>query len=133
MGSFDKYVSNLSADREWADNAPILVTSNVFCISIEILNDSERKPSDTILSLDEDSVASPQHVVAEYIGHDYYVSTEFHEQFSPAMWGGSIAGSTKEFVNTCPVDGPLTCLVCYMAFAEGFSHYIIISLMTILV
>ena len=52
-GSFDKYVSNLStdrewadnavsnllADREWADNAAIQATSNAFPISIEILND----------------------------------------------------------------------------------------------
>ena len=38
-GSFDKYVSNLSADREWTDNAAIQATSKAFRISIEILND----------------------------------------------------------------------------------------------
>ena len=38
-GSFDKYVSNLSTDREWADSAAIQATSNAFRISIEILND----------------------------------------------------------------------------------------------
>ena len=124
VGSFDKCVSNLSTDREWADNAPTQATSNVFGISIKILNDSERKPSQTILPFDKNSVASPQHVVAGYIGNEHYVSREFHEQFPPAMWGGSIAGSSREFVNMCPVDGPLTCLVYYMALAEGFSHYI---------
>ena len=41
-GTFDKYVSNLSADREWADNATMQATSNAFCISIDILNDSEK-------------------------------------------------------------------------------------------
>ena len=55
----------------------------------------------------------------------HYVSTEFHEPFPPAMWGGSIAGSSREFVNTCPVDGPLTWLVYSMALAKGFSHYIL--------
>ena len=59
------------------------------------------------------------------IGNVHYVSTEFHEPFPPAMWGGSIAGSSREFVNTCPVDGPLTWLVYSMAFAEGFRHYIL--------
>ena len=84
-GSFDKYFSNLSTDREWADNAAIQATSNAFRISIEILNDSERIPSYTILPFGEDSVASPQHVVVGYIGNVYYVSTEFHEPFPPAM------------------------------------------------
>ena len=51
-------VSNLSTDREWADNAAIQVTSNAFRISIEILNNSEKIPSYTILPFDEDSVAS---------------------------------------------------------------------------
>ena len=124
-GSFDKYVSNLSTDREWADNAAIQATSNAFRISTEILNDSERIPSYTILPFDKDSVASPQHVVVGYIGNVHYVSTEFHEPFPPAMWGGSIAGSSREFVNTCPVDGPLTWLVYSMALVEGFSHYIL--------
>ena len=124
-GSFDKYVSNLSTDREWADNAAIQATSNAFRISIEILNDSERIPSYTILPFHEDYVASPQHVVVGYIGNVHYVSTEFHEPFPPAMWGGSIAGSSREFVNTCPVDGPLTWLVYSMALVEGFSHYIL--------
>ena len=124
-GSFDKYFSNLSTDREWADNAAIQATSNAFRISIEILNDSERIPSYTILPFDKDSVASPQHVVVGYIGNVHYVSTEFHEPFPPAMWGGSIAGSSREFVNTCPVDGPLTCPVYSMAHAEGLSHYIL--------
>ena len=55
----------------------------------------------------------------------HYVSTEFHEPFPPAMWGGSIAGSSREFVNMCPVDCPLTWLVYSMALIEGFSHYII--------
>ena len=124
-GNFDKYVSNLSADREWADNAAIQATSNAFRISIEILNDSERIPSYTILPFHEDYVASPQHVVVGYIGNVHYVSTEFHDPFPPAMWGGSIAGSSREFVNTCPVDCPLTWLVYSMALIEGFSHYII--------
>ena len=124
-GSFDKYVSNLSTDREWADNAAIQATSNAFRISTEILNDSERIPSYTILPFDKDSVASPQHVVVGYIDNVHYVSTEFHEPFPPAMWGGSIAGSSREFVNTCPVDGPLTWLVYSMALVEGFSHYIL--------
>ena len=62
-GSFDKYVSNISTDREWADNAAIQATSKAFRISTEILNDSERIPSYTILPFDEDSVASPQHGV----------------------------------------------------------------------
>ena len=44
-GSFDKCVSNLPTDREWADNAPIQVTSNAFPRSIEILNDLEGIPS----------------------------------------------------------------------------------------
>ena len=124
-GSFDKYVSNLSTEREWADNAAIQATSNAFRISIEILNDSERIPSYTILPFHEDYVASSQHVVVEYIGNVHCVSTEFHEPFPPAMWGGSIAGSSREFVNTCPVDGPLTWLVYSMALVEGFSHYIL--------
>ena len=118
-------VSNLSTDREWADNAAIQVTSNAFRISIEILNNSEKIPSYTILPFDEDSVASPQHVVVGYIGNVHYVSTEFHDPFPPAMWGGSIAGSSREFVNTCPVDGPLTWLVYSMVLAKGFSHYIL--------
>ena len=58
-GSFDKYVSNLSTDREWADSAAIQATSNVFRISIEILNASERIPSYTILPFDQDSVVEP--------------------------------------------------------------------------
>ena len=53
------------------------------------------------------------------------VSTEFHEPFLPEMWGGSIAGSSKEFVNTYPVDGSLTWLVYSMTLVEGFSHYIL--------
>ena len=131
-GSFDKYVSNLSTDREWADNAAIQATSNAFRISIEILNDSERIPSYTILPFGEDSVASPQHVVVGYIANVHYVSTEFHEPFPPAMWGGSIAGSSREFVNTCPVDGPLTWLVYFMAPSKGFSHYILEKLPSML-
>ena len=39
VGSFDKYVSNLSTDREWTDNAAIQATSKAFRTSIEILND----------------------------------------------------------------------------------------------
>ena len=124
-GSFDKYVSNLSTDREWADNAAIQANSNAFHISIEILNDSERIPSYTILPFDEDSVASPQHVVVGYIGNVHYVPTEFRKPFPPAMWGESIAGSSREFVNTCPVDGLLTWLVYSMALVEGFSNYIL--------
>ena len=73
----------------------------------------------------EDSVASPQHAVVGYIGNVHYVSTEFHEPFPQAMWGGSIAVSSREFVNMCPVDGPLTCPVYSMAHAKGFSHYIL--------
>ena len=99
--------------------------SNAFRISTEILSDSERIPSYTILPFDEDSVASPQQVVVGYIGNAHYVSTEPHEPFAPAMWGGSIAGSSREFVNTCPVDSPLTWLVYSMALVEGFSHYIL--------
>ena len=124
-GSFDKYISNLSTDREWADNAAIQATSNAFRISIEILNDSERIPSYTILPFDKDSVASSQHVVVGYIGNVHYVSMEFHEPFPPAMCGGSIAGSSREFVNTCPVDSSLTWLVYSMALGESFSHYIL--------
>ena len=41
------------------------------------------------------------------------------------MWGGSIAGSSREFVNTCLVDDSLTWLVYSMALVEGFSHYIL--------
>ena len=99
--------------------------SNAFRISTEILSDSERIPSYTILPFDEDSVASPQQVVVGYIGNAHYVSTEPHEPFAPAMWGGSIAGSSREFVNTCPVDSPLTWLVYSMALVKGFSHYIL--------
>ena len=106
--------------------------SNAFRISIEILNDSERIPSYTILPFDKDSVASSQHVVVGYIGNVHYVSMEFHEPFPPAMWGGSIAGSSREFVNTCPVDGPLTWLVYSMALVEGFSHNILEKLPVIL-
>ena len=40
------------------------------------------------------------------------------------MWPGSIAGSSRKFVNTCPVDGPLTWLVYSLALVEGFSYYI---------
>ena len=94
-GSFDKYISNLSTDREWADNAAIQATSNAFRISIEILNDSESIPSYTILPFDKDSVASPQHVFVGYIGNVHYVSTECHEPFPPAMWGESITGSSS--------------------------------------
>ena len=107
-GSFDKYVSNLSTDRGWADNAAIQATSNVFRMSIEILNDSERIPSYIMLPFEEDSIANPQPVVLRYIGNVHYVSTEFHEPLPVAMWGGSIAGSSRELINTCPVDGPLT-------------------------
>ena len=59
-GSFNKYVSNLSTDRGWADNAAIQATSNVFRMSIEILNDSERIPSYIMLPFEEDSIANPQ-------------------------------------------------------------------------
>ena len=107
-GSLDEYVSNISTDREWADNAAIQATSKAFRISTEILNDSERIPSYTILPFDEDSVASPQHGVVWYIGNVQYVSTEFHELLPPEMLEGSIAGFSREFVNTCPVDEPLT-------------------------
>ena len=93
--SFDKYVSNLSTDRESAGNAAIQATSNAFRISIEILNDSESIPSYTILPFDKDSVASPQHVFVGYIGNVHYVSTECHEPFPPAMWGESITGSSS--------------------------------------
>ena len=89
------------------------------------MNDSEKIPSYKILPFHEDYVASPQHVVVGYIGNVHYVSTEFQEPFPPAMWGGSIAGSSREFVNKCPVDGPLTWLVYSMAIAEDFSHYIL--------
>ena len=124
-GSFDKYVSDLSTDREWANNAAVQATSNTFRISTEILSDSERIPSYTILPFDEDSAASPQHVIVGYIGNTHYVSTEPHEPFAPAMWVGSFAGSSREFVNTCPVDSPLTWLVYSMALVKGFSHYIL--------
>ena len=96
-GSFNKYVSNLAADRERADNDAMQATSSAFSISTEILSDSERIPSYTILPFDVDSVTSPQPVVVGCIGNTYYVSTEFHEPFPPAMWGGSIAGSSREF------------------------------------
>ena len=124
-GSFDKYVSDLSTDREWANNAAVQATSNTFRISTEILSDSERIPSYTILPFDEDSAAKPQHVVVGYIGNAHYVSTEPHEPFAPAMWVGSFAGSSREFVNTCPVDSPLTWLVYSIALVKGFSHYIL--------
>ena len=64
-------------------------------------------------------------LLQEYIGNAHYVSTEPHEPFAPAMWVGSFAGSSREFVNTCPVDSPLTWLVYSMALVKGFSHYIL--------
>ena len=82
-----KYVSNLSLDREWADNAAIQVTLNAFRMNIEILNDSERIPSDIILPFDEDPIASLQRIVVGYIGNVHYASTEFHQPYPPAMWG----------------------------------------------
>ena len=70
-------------------------------------------------------VTSPQHVVVRYIGNVHYVSKEFHWPFPPAIWGGGIAGSSREFANTCPVDGTLISLVYSVALVQGFSPYIL--------
>ena len=51
--------------------------------------------------------------------------TEFQEPFAQASWGGKIPESSKEFVNTCPVDGPLTWLVYSMALIKHFNAYIV--------
>ena len=56
-------------------------------MSIEILNDSERIPSDIILPFDEDPIASLQRVVVGYIGNVHYASTKFHQPYPPTMWG----------------------------------------------
>ena len=48
------------------------------------------------------------------------------------MWRGSIAGSSREFVHTCPVDGPLTWLAYSITLFEGFSHYILERVFSIL-
>ena len=74
-------------EREWADNAALPATSNTFHISIEILNGSDRIPSNIILPIYEESIASPKILVFGY------VSTKFYEPFPSTLWGWIIAYS----------------------------------------
>ena len=48
------------------------------------------------------------------------------------MCGGSIADSSNEYVNTCPIDGLITYLVYSMALVKGFSDNILEKLPIIL-
>ena len=51
--------------------------------------------------------------------------TKFQEPFTPASWGGRIPESSKELVNTCPIDGRLTWLVYSMVLIKHFNAYIV--------
>ena len=75
----DEYVSSLSTNRERANNTAVQATANALGISIEIINDSERIPSYTVIPCEVESNVRHQHVVLGYISNIHYVTTEFQE------------------------------------------------------
>ena len=79
--------------REWVNNTTILASENVFGISIEIINDTDRIPSYTVIPCEVESNTRHQHVVLGYISNVRYVATESQEPFALASWGGKIAES----------------------------------------
>ena len=93
-------ISSLSANREWANNTAVQATANALGISIEIINDSERIPSYTVIPCEVESNVRHQHVVLGYISNIHYVTTEFQELFAPASCGGRIPESSKELVSS---------------------------------
>ena len=116
----DEYISSLSTKREWANKTAIQATANALGISIEIINDSAGIPSYTLISCEVDFITRHQYIILGYISNVHYVAREFQEPVAPASWGGWIPESSKGFVNTCPVDGPLTWLVYSMALTKHF-------------
>ena len=91
----DEYVASLSTNREWVNNTALQATANALSISIEIINDSERIPSYTVITYEVESNITHQHVVLGYISNVYYVATEFQEPFAPASWGGRFLNPQK--------------------------------------
>ena len=121
----DECIASLSRNREWANNTLLQATANELVISIKIIKDSERIPSYTVIQVEVESNTRHQHVVFGYISDAHYVATEFQEPFAPASWGGRIPESSKELVNTCSINGPLTWLVYSMALGKHFNVYIV--------
>ena len=56
---------------------------NALGINIEIINDSEKIPSYTVIPCEVESYTRHQHVVLGYISNVHYVATEFQEPFAP--------------------------------------------------
>ena len=54
-----------------------------------------------------------------------YVEIEFQEPVPAATCGGRIPYSSKELVNTWPIDGTLTRVLYFMALIKHFNAYIV--------
>ena len=78
-----------------------------------------------MIPCEAESDTTHQHVALGYISNNYYMATEFQEQLAAASWGGRIPESSKELLNTCPRDDPLTWLVYSMALIKHFNGYIV--------
>ena len=65
---------------------------------------SEMIPSCTVIPYDIEPIGKHQHVFLVYISNFHYVETEFQEPYAPGTNGGRIPGSSKELLNTCPID-----------------------------
>ena len=91
-------------------------------------NHSERISVYTVIPYEVESIASYQHAVLVYISNVLYVEIEFQEPFPAATCGGRIPYSSKELVNTWPIDGTLTRVLCFMALTKHFNAYIVENL-----
>ena len=108
----DTFASTLSEDREWADNHVIQATAHAFGVSIEIINsNSERFAPLTVIPQDIPKNLIKRHIVLGHIDQIHFVSTEFNPPFPLNSWGGYSKKLKRNFINTCPLDGPLTWLV----------------------
>ena len=63
--------------REWANNTEVQATANALGVSIEIINDSERIPSSTVIPHGIESITRHQRVFLGYIGNVHYVEQSF--------------------------------------------------------
>ena len=105
----DTFALTLSEDREWADNHAIQATADAFGVSIKIINfNSERFAPVTVIRQGILQNVIKRHIVLGHIDQIHFVSTEFNPPFSLNSWGGYSEKLRKNFINTYPLDGPLT-------------------------
>ena len=106
------FASTLSEDRGWTDNHNIQTTADAFGVSIEIINsNSERFSPVTVIPQGIPENLIRKNIVLGHIGHIHFVSTEFNPPFPLSFCGGFSKKLRRNFINTCPLDRPLTWLV----------------------